>query len=130
MANLTAKQARAIDALLAGQTRASAAAAAGVAERTLDRWRAEHPTFSDELNRRSTLALRDATLRLKSSIDEAVDVLREVMTSADSRPAVRLRAAQVVIESSLKLIEATDLMERLEALEAIIKNETVPPARR
>lgn len=130
MANLTAKHVRAIDALLAGQTRASAAAAAGVTERTLDRWRAELPEFADELARRSSATLRDAALRLKGTIDDAVDVLREVMTSADSRPAVRLRAAQVVIESSLKLIEATDVLDRLEALEAIINNETIPPARR
>ena len=47
----------------------------------------------------------------------AVDMLASVMEDDEAPPGVRLRAAQQVIEGSLKLLDVTDIQERLAALE-------------
>lgn len=113
---LTPKQRRALDALLSGATVGHASGAAGVTTRTLARWRLQ-PDFSHELRRRTTQAVGDATRRLAGSLDVAVDVLRLVMLDATEPAAVRVRAAKVALDTGLRLMELTEVLERLETLE-------------
>ena len=117
---LTTKQRRAVDALLSGANRDQASAAAGVSVRTLDRWRGELPAFQDELRRRGREAVEGAAWRLRDSMKDAADVLTALMQDQEAPASVRLRAAQAVIDSGLKVIEAADILDRLEALEAVI----------
>ena len=119
MGNLTSNQNKAIEALLTGCTHVAAAAAAGVSSRTLSRWK-DDPGFSKALKQRGRVALAGATTRLKASVDTAVDVLQDVMQDGETPAAVRVRAAVAVIDGALKLAEVTDIMERLDALEAAI----------
>lgn len=115
---LRANQQKAIEALLSGFNHKTAASAAGVTPRTLSQWKREQP-FIDVLQARSRDAVKDAARRLTGTMDLAVDVLTDVMTNGETETA-RLRAAQTVIDAGMRLFDAVDVLERLDALEARI----------
>jgi len=71
---LTAKQERAIIALLSASTIGAAAAAAGIGERTLFRWLSE-PTFQDSYQQARRQAFDRAAGRLQVIATKAVDAL-------------------------------------------------------
>ena len=113
---LSAKQQRAIAALLASKSVAEAAASANVGERTLFRWLGEDQAFRAALSQAEGELLDTATRRLLSLQGESIDALEYLISQAETE-SVRLRAAQVVIETSLKLRELRDIEQRLTALE-------------
>lgn len=108
---------RAIEALVSGANVTQAAAVAGVSRRTLYRWKTEEKAFKAELQRLGNEAMTDAAVRLKGSMSVAVDLLRAVMLDEEENTANRIRAAQVTIDAGLRLVEATEILQRLEALE-------------
>lgn len=114
---LSAKQHKALEALLSGMTKGDAATSAGVTPRTLNRWLHEDVLFWDTLQQESRTAVFDATRRLTATLDTAVTVMASVMEDVSAPAAVRLRAAQVVTETAVKLIETSDILKRLEELE-------------
>ena len=113
---LRANQRRAVEAILQGMTRQQAAAAAGVLPATLSQWLAQ-PNVRTHLNEQSSLVLKDASIRLKATVDDAITILRDAMGNEEYSPAVRLRAADMTITHALKLLETADLLERIELLE-------------
>ena len=113
---LTAKQAKGLEALLDGANIQDAAAAAGVNRKTLGRWLTE-PLFWKTYQLNSRRGLELAARRLAGNLDGAVELITSVMEDDEAPPAVRLRAAQHVIDSSLHLLEATDIQDRLRELE-------------
>jgi hypothetical protein len=114
---LTGKQLRAIDALMTGATIADAATAAGVGLRTLYRWRTM-PIFRRELQTRASDSLEDTARAMTATMSDAPATIAAIM-SDDTMPAgVRLNAAKIALENGLRLMELTQLMQRLEALEA------------
>jgi hypothetical protein len=113
---LSAKQQRAIVALLASKSVAEAAQAAKVGERTLFRWLAEDQPFRAALSQAEGDLLDTATRRLLSLQGKSIDALEYLIDRAETE-SVRLRAAQVAIETSLKLRELRDIEQRLTALE-------------
>lgn len=121
---LSARQYRALEALLGGATKSDAATAAGVDPRTLNRWMNEDVLFWNTLQDESRKTVFDATRRLTAAMQSAVSVMMEVMEDGDAPAAVRLRAAQVVTETAVKLIETNDILRRLDELETkVIGNE-------
>jgi transcriptional regulator with XRE-family HTH domain len=122
---LTAKQRRAIDALLQGQTKSQAATAAGVTPRTLSRWLHENVAFSDELTRLSKTSVHDAARRLTGGLDRMLDVLLKVAESNEESASVRIRAALGWLNAQIRLVEQSEIVARLDELEAkILANET------
>jgi len=113
---LTNRQQRAIAALLASKKVAEAASSAGIGERTLYRWLAEDQAFRAALSQAEGELLDIATRRLLSLQGKSIDALEHLIDGAESE-GVRLRAAQVAIETSLKLRELRDIEQRLTALE-------------
>lgn len=110
------KQIKALEALLDGANIQDAASAAGVNRKTLARWLQE-PAFWKLYQVNSAKSLELAARRLTGKLDMAVDMLTSVMEDEDAPAGVRLRAAQQVIDGSLKLLEVTDIQTRLTALE-------------
>lgn len=95
--DLSQRQQAAINALLRGSTMTDAAKKAKVDRTTLYRW-IEDPEFEAVYNRER----RDlqATLRRQMSLlaEEAVDTVRNLLTSEEVPASVRLRAAMTVLE--------------------------------
>ena len=114
---LTSSQTRALDALLDGLTIQDAAAVAGVNRKTVSRW-LEQPDFWRAYTQRSGQTLQLAARRLTGRIDSALSVLDAVLADDEAPAGVRLRAAQLTIDSALRLVDAADFADRLAALEA------------
>ncbi len=111
-------QTKAIAALLTEPTIEEAARVAGVGRRTLFRWLAEDAAFVAELRTAEEAAIDHAARRLVGLQDAAINVLSDVLTAPDVAPGVRVRAASLIVELSLRLRELRSLEERVAALEA------------
>src|SRR5688500_14763523 len=106
---------KAIIALLSTDTVKEAAEECGLSVRTLYGYLAD-PAFVSEF-RSHRRDLMDATLaRLQKASDSATDTLRRNLNCGT--PSAEIRAAQIILDSSLKGIELTDILERLEKLES------------
>ena len=119
---LTAKQERALVALLhCGEVRA-AASDAGVGETSLWRW-LQTPEFQTRYKAARRQLVENALAQLQSDCAVAARVLREVAEDKTATATARVSAARAIIEQSVAAIQLTDLMERIEALEAIQKGK-------
>ncbi len=116
---LTAKQARAIKALLEEPTTTAAAAAAKVSVPTIFRWLA-NPTFSAAYREARSRLVETALTRLQSASSDAVKTLRATLTDPLAQPSVRVSAARAILEFSLKAREMMEFEERLERLESTL----------
>lgn len=114
--NLTPNQVTALSALLAGKSVQAAAKAASVTRETVHRWLHE-PDFqaAHRAGRRELASV--ALAQLQGATDAAVKVIKEIMNDKTKPPSIRLRAAQIVIESAIKWLELEDMDARLRALE-------------
>lgn len=113
---LTARQRKALTALLAGATVAGAAEAAGVDPRTVTRWR-ESEAFRAALADGQAEMLASTVRALATVARAAVGVLGRTLLDESARPADKLRAAAIVLERVLPLAELVDLAARVAALE-------------
>lgn len=118
--NLTSKQRAAVSALLEGKTQAQAATAAGVSAKTVWRWLADNNDFQTAVKGHSILALKAARVQLAGSLETAVETIIDIMTmiKPNQGSGTRLRAAGMVLDNALRMAEMTDVLERLEAIEA------------
>src|SRR5215813_12184610 len=112
---LSAKQSRAIRALLLKKTMRDAAAAAGVTEITLWRW-VQQPEFVKALTDASARALETAIASLQSACNDAVIVLRHVMTDLGAPASARVSAARTVLETAVRARELIQHEQRLSEL--------------
>ncbi len=115
---LTPPQRKAIDALLTGASVANAAKAAGIAERTLYRWLADNAHFQQRLTQAEGQVIGGVTRRLVGYADHALTTMVQIMADRTHSPATRLRAAQAILDSMLRLRELRNIEERLARLEA------------
>ena len=115
---LTRNQEAALIAILAQPTLALAAAQAKVSLATLYRW-----MYRDEAFRAEYLQLRkeivgNAVLQLQKANTNAVNALVSVLNDPEAPASARVAAARMVLEMSLKALEAESIEERIAALEA------------
>jgi hypothetical protein len=116
MSEITAKQTKAITALLSERTTAAAAKAAKISERQLYRWLAD-PAFCAHLKQAEGQLLDGVTRRLLASVGAALDTLEELNTGAASE-SVRARVANDMLNQLLRVRELADIEKRLAVLEA------------
>lgn len=113
--SLRPRQTAAIAALLASGKVTDAAAAGGVTTKTVYAW-LRQPDFSAALRTAESEALRGLSRRLAGLGDAAADALRDALDEGQPIGA-RLRAADLVTQRGPALLELTDLIERIAALE-------------
>ena len=114
----TRKREQAVAALLTAPSIAEAARLAGIGEATLHRWLRE-PGFAAAYRSARRQALDGAVGRLQQVAGAAVETLeRNLEARAEN---VQVRAAQILLEQAFKAAELMDLAERVEALEAWVK---------
>ncbi|MBI1763120.1 MAG: hypothetical protein HYR56_16960 [Acidobacteria bacterium] len=116
---LTAKQVRAIEALLSERTIADAAVAAGVGEASLYRW-LNDPAFDKAYKSARSRLLETTLTRLQHVSSDAVKTLHETLTDPLAQAPARVSAARTILEFSLKAREALELDDRLSALEEVL----------
>ncbi len=110
------KQEGAIAALLSSRTIEEAARACHVGYKTLLRW-LEIPEFQKRYREARRKAVQQAIARLQQSTSAATIVILRLMTDANVPAAVKLRAAESVIDHAIKSVELEDIEARLTALE-------------
>ena len=116
---LTPGQKRAIEALLSTKSVREAAEAAELGERTVFRYLGD-PFFRQQLSAAEGDLIDQATRRLLALQGAALDTFEGVLANEEASDTVRLRAAQSVLDSLLKLRELRNIEARLVALESAI----------
>jgi transposase-like protein len=114
--NITPKQHKAIEALLSGATRAAAANAAGINDRTLYKW-LQDETFTAELRRAENQAITNAQGALIGRIEENLQILDEIKRSKTATDNARIRAVQLQLETFLSWRAALITEERINDIE-------------
>lgn len=114
---LTAQQEDAIVALLNEPTLARAAKAAGVGERSLQKWMKE-PGFLARYRELRRQAFEQAVAMSQRYSVLAVQTLAQVMASPSAAPQSKVAAAVAMLRFGRDGIEIEDLEQRIEALEA------------
>ena len=122
---LSARQERAILALLNHPSISKAARAAAVGERTLRRWLAEQPFGQAYRNARRD-AFTHALSLAQRYAPRAASTLAKVMSDANAGASSRVAAAVALLRFSRDSIELDDLAARVEALEHAA-DKTNPP---
>jgi hypothetical protein len=110
------KQEEAISALLTARNVEEAAKSTGVATRTLIRW-LQVPEFQAAYRDARRAAFSQSIARLQQASTAAVSTLLKLMVDAGIPPSVRARAADSVLNHSVKAAEVEDIQVRLAALE-------------
>jgi hypothetical protein len=100
--------------LVAGATRANAAAKAGISIRTLERWVAEHG-FKLELETARRTAFDKGLGVLRGAVAKAVETLMALLDS--KHESERRHAASEILSFAFRAHETGELEARLEALE-------------
>ena len=108
---------KALDVLLATGNVTDAAEAAGVHDRTLRRWLATDPAFMAALYEAQGQALDSVTAALVYTSRGAVELLRQTIDNPDAKLALRMKAAQLVLDACLRWHELRSLTQRVESLE-------------
>jgi hypothetical protein len=109
----------AIAALMSEPTQEAAAKKVGISHRTLKNW-LRIPEFSKAFRQARREVVERAIQLLQQTTTAAVLTLHDSM-SPDKPPAVRVRAAQVIIEQALRALELTDLAQEQEELKAMLQ---------
>ncbi|MDP2690627.1 MAG: hypothetical protein Q8P48_11025 [Deltaproteobacteria bacterium] len=117
---LTARQEKAIAAVLEGRNIREGLAKAQVSPSVFYKWLREEEAFRDELERRRKELIDEGYHLLKVSVLEAASTILELLKSAQGE-AIRLRAAESVLERVCKIREIEGIEERLTALERSLK---------
>jgi hypothetical protein len=113
---LTRKQEAAILALLSTRTVEEAARAAHVNPRTLYRWQKE-PEFDAAYRAAKRMSFGQSIARLHYLSSAAVSTLGKVMLDAATPPATKVRAADSILNHTIKAIEIEEIGARLSELE-------------
>ena len=119
---MTSKQQRALLALLTSTTREKAAAAAGITSKTLRGYLAD-PEFQAEYRRAFSGLVEDATRQAQRSLEPALATLLEITEDPHENAQARISAARCILEYGLKMTETTDILARLDELEAAMGGE-------
>jgi hypothetical protein len=90
---LTIEQENAIDLLILGRSDREVAATVGVDRTTVWSWRAHHPLFGAELNRRRLDLFRAAQHRLLALVAKAIDNVEAAVAAGDVKASVELLKA-------------------------------------
>ena len=105
-----------LQALLTHRTVRKAAEAAHVSERVMYNYLSD-PAFDARYKAARDDIIRGVSNHLREQMNEAVDIIGNIMRNPNNRPQDRLAAAKAVLEYGNKYIESGDILERIGNLE-------------
>jgi hypothetical protein len=123
---LSARQQKAVLALLTEPNIREAARAVKIGERTLYTWLRDR-TFANAYHAARAASVSQAIARLQQASGEAVGTLAEVMRDPEAGASARVTAATKILEMAVRGVEIEELKRRLALLEAAEEEE--PDAR-
>ena len=117
---LTEKQEMLIVALLSLPTIEAASKATGISDRTARRW-FQLPHFQEAYRIAKSLAFDEALEGLRDHTKSAIDRIKAIMDSTEVDPAVRLRAAHIVLTQSIQVHKVEQLAEEIAELKEAMR---------
>lgn len=122
MTQLSAKQQRAIAALLSARTNDEAAQRANVSRRQLYRW-LQDENFRLHLEHAEAQLVQDVTRRFSSLLDGSISELETLLHTHDLSANEKVRVIRTVLELYPRLREIASFEIRLVALEKEVEND-------
>jgi hypothetical protein len=119
----TRKKEEAIVALMTQRNVEEAARAAGIGHQTLLRW-LKLPEFQDAYREARRAAFGQSIARLQHASSAAVGTLLKIMVDRNAPASSRVRAADSVLDHTLKAMEIEDIEVRVAALERTMQEES------
>lgn len=119
---MSPKQEKCLASLLTANSKAEAAAAAGVSARTL-RTYLQDPAFQKAYIAAFSELVTEATRQVQRSLSPAISTLKEIVEDKDEATTARISACRCLLEFGLKMTEQTDVIGRLDDLEAAMEGE-------
>jgi transposase-like protein len=110
------KKEEAIAALLTQRNTDEAARSIGISPATLFRWMKE-PEFDKEFHKAQRAAFRQTIARLQYASGAAASVMLKMMMDPGAPASTRVRAAESVLNHTMKAIELDEIEARLAELE-------------
>ena len=117
---MTPRQQKALAALLTSPSKAAAAKAAGISPRTLRGYLADQ-SFQAAYRDAFGNMVEDATRQAQQAISPALSTLLEITQDREEDAQARISAARAILSHGLKLIETTDILNRLQELETAME---------
>jgi hypothetical protein len=114
---------QAVAALLTHRNVEEAAKAVGISTRTLIRWMKE-PEFQAPFREARRLAYSQAVAKLQQGTTAAATTLIKVLLDQQTPASVRVRAAECILNHSLRALEFEDLEARVAELELVNERPT------
>lgn len=111
-----------IAALLANDTKQAACKSLKIGRDTLSK-RMKSPEFRTKYRQAKDDLITGIINKMVMSMTSAVQTITDIMNNAENPPQIRLNASDSIMRYGIKLIEQRDILERLEALEAIINED-------
>ena len=108
---------RALSALVSSTSIRQAAQIAGVSERSIYTWLRTDSEFQAAYRDIRADSLQTIADAISEKSIEAVEVLSTVMMDENASAGTRIRAAQTILETNLRLMEILDFEQRLTAVE-------------
>jgi hypothetical protein len=115
------KKEEAIVALLTHRTTEDAARSISIGVATLLRWQKE-PEFQASYREAKRAAYAQSIARLHQMSSAAVSTLGKVMVDPNTPPGIKVRAADSILNHTIKAIEADDIEVRVSELERAAKS--------
>lgn len=115
---LTAKQEKALTALLQSPDVPSAALAAGVTAQTLFRWLRENDCFKTAYREARREVVAQAVSQISANASKAARTLCDVCDDGDAPAGARVSAAKTLLDLAFRGVELDDLAARVELLES------------
>ena len=118
---ISPRQKKTIEALITCRTAAEALEQAGISKTTYYRWMND-PDFVLHLREAEALGLDEATRYLDTGRYNALETIEGLMATSES-DAIRLRAAQIYLDVSVKFRETASIEQRITELERIMNDD-------
>jgi hypothetical protein len=116
------KKQQLVAALLEQPTVKAAAKAANIGEATAHRWMKD-PNFQRCYKDARQQIVDLCISRIQKASSEAVEVLREILHDNAAPASSRISASKIILELSLKGLEITNIIERIENLEQAVMSQ-------
>lgn len=121
---LSPNQIQAISVLAAGGTNREAAAAAGVTERCIEKWRAQNPAFLDLVESIALEVFNQSIKKAVSASNKAVEKLISIIENDDLPARTQIKACEVLLNHGEKLTLA-QVQRRIKTIEQALEDDGV-----
>lgn len=112
---LSNPQQRALQALITQPTKKEAAAAAGIAIRTLETY-LHNEEFISEYGKACRQLVTNATRQTQQALNPAITALVDIVSNEEEAAPARISAARALLEYGLRLTEFSDILSTLEEI--------------